>query len=95
MRKKDDYYITFLKYAREIMGEGTVDYPAVFEHVHSIHPKVSEEAFKRTFLQAVVTIGYLGRPALEEDIGRGRLSERLLSETTRGRAMVTRIPCNA
>lgn len=71
--KKYDYYITFLKYAREKMevGEGTVDYNEVFQHVHSIHGDMSEPAFKRTFLQAVVTITFLGREAREEDIDNG------------------------
>lgn len=71
--KKHDYYITFLKYAREKMevGEGTVDYTDFFQHVHSIHGDVSEQAFKRTFLQAVVTTIYQGMEARDEDIENG------------------------
>ena len=72
-KKKDDYYITFLKYAREQMGvgEGTVEYADIFPHVHSIHDDISEQAFKRTFLQAVVTIIFQGREARDEDIENG------------------------
>ncbi len=72
-KKKEDYYITLLKYAREnmVVGEGEVDYPAVFEHVRSLHSQVSEQAFKRTFLQAVVTVIYQGREAHEDDIASG------------------------
>ena len=73
MDKKDDYYITFLKYARDkmVVGDGTVDYDDVFEHVHSIHGDVSEHAFKRTFLQAVVTVLFQGRAAHYDDIDSG------------------------
>ena len=37
MDKKDDYYITFLKYARERMGagDGTVDYSHMLDHVRT------------------------------------------------------------
>ncbi len=70
MDKKDDYYITFLKYAREIMdaGDGTVDYSDMLDHVRSIHREVNEAAFKRTFLQAVATVTDLRREILQEDI---------------------------
>ena len=70
MDKKDDYYITFLKYARERMGagDGTVDYSDMLDHVLSIHREVKEQAFKRTFLQAVVTVISQRREILEEDI---------------------------
>ena len=52
-RKKDDYYITFLKYVHRAIGEGrTVEYPDVWPHVQGIHPTVSEEAFQRAFLSA-------------------------------------------
>ena len=46
----------------------TIEYADVFEHVHRIHDDVSEQAFKRTFLQAVVTIIFQGREARDEDI---------------------------
>lgn len=70
MDKKDDYYITFLKYARERMGagDGTVDYSDMLDHVCSIHREVNEQSFKRTFLQAVVTVISQRREILEEDI---------------------------
>ena len=57
-KKKDDYYITFLKYAHEKMGigDGTIEYADVFDHVRRIHDDVSEQAFKRTFLQPALHI---------------------------------------
>lgn len=73
MSKQDDYYFTFLKYAREKLdvGEGTVDYSDVLKHVRQIHDEVSEPAFKRTFLQAVVPVRDLGRGPVESDIAGG------------------------
>ena len=46
MAKKNDFYITLLKYARHKMGVGelTVEYADVFQHVLSIHSEVSEQA---------------------------------------------------
>ena len=46
MAKKNDFYITLSKYARQKMGggEGTVEYADVFQHVLSIHSEVSEQA---------------------------------------------------
>ena len=49
-RKKDDYYITFLKYARERIREEKpiIDYSDAFNHVHSKHPEVGDQTFKLT-----------------------------------------------
>ena len=67
----DDYYITFLKYAREQMRvrKGGLDYAGIFEHVCNIHGEVDELAFKRTYLQAAVPVGSLGRATQLDDIG--------------------------
>ncbi len=71
-QRMDDYYITFLKYARKKMSfEGTIDYVDIFGHVHGIHPEIKESNFKRTFLQAVVTVIFQGREARDEDISNG------------------------
>ena len=69
MMKKDDFYITFLNYARDqlLVGDGTVKYSAVLEHVRSVHSEVNERAFKRTFLQAVESIVHLGRTLRVDD----------------------------
>ncbi|MCH7736125.1 MAG: hypothetical protein IH872_01870 [Chloroflexi bacterium] len=69
-RKEDDFYITFLKFASETVsvGDGTINYAKVFEHVHGIHDGISEPAFKRIFLQSVVTIIFQGRETRDEDI---------------------------
>ena len=59
----DAFYITLLKYARGRMdiAEGTVEYADLLLHVQSIHGEISEQVIQRTYLQAVVTVPYIGR----------------------------------
>ena len=44
-KTKDDFYITFLKYARQKMVEGeAVGYAEMAEYVSGIHSEVSKDA---------------------------------------------------
>ena len=53
-RKKDDYYILLLKYAREQIEKGnTVHFKEVYDHVRAAYPSLNEEAIKRTFFDAM------------------------------------------
>ena len=52
--KKDDPYITFLKYTRGMMREGkTPHFTETFAFVHDLHPAVKQDAFQNIFFQAM------------------------------------------
>ena len=70
--KPDDYYITFLKYAREkIREQAPIEFSDVFNYVHTKNPEVEELPFKRTYLGAMETVSHLGRAPHEDDITSG------------------------
>ena len=54
MKRKDDPYITFLKYAREKMREGKPPhFTEVYHHVYGLHPELRQDAFQNIFFQAM------------------------------------------
>ena len=70
--KRDDYYITFLKYAREkLREEAPIEFSYVFKHVHSKNLEIGELPFKRTYLGAMETVANQGRAPNDDDITSG------------------------
>ena len=54
---KEDFEGEMESFMREMMGEGkTPHFTETFDHVHNLHPEVTEDMFQRIFFQAMDTV---------------------------------------